>query len=232
MSFKTRFIVAIVAVAIAVSVSFNVYFIRTDAGGFVLWNDKEAYFFIGRDTRGHHVKWIAYPFIVAKEMLGDSEDADDDRGSIAVIHVTPSGVERHDIEQVDRRQGTGPSMFTPLEGRIWANWPTLGGLCWWAGNHFEQATQEERRRLDGINHLTNNGFKSENGWSKDGVSGQIYTIKVGDEIELIVDATEGHGAISIDLRKRGGGQTRVFSLDVGAGRVSGSEYRNAFLEHK
>jgi hypothetical protein len=57
-------------------------------------------------------------------------------------------------------------MFTPREGRIYVNYPACGGLCIWAGDHFDPAPQEERRGFNGIGFLTMRDFENKNGWSK------------------------------------------------------------------
>jgi hypothetical protein len=67
-------------------------------------------------------------------------------------------------------------MYTPSEGHIYANEPELGGLCRWAGDHFEPATREERHRLDGINHLTNKDIDH----AEDGRSKHSFTLGPGD----------------------------------------------------
>jgi len=225
-----------VGMVLVLSASLNAYFIRIEGGGEVLWNDNEAYLFIASNILGHHVKWIQYPLLIAREMLGGTELPDDSGGSMYVIRVTSSGVERHVFELVDRRPGSGPSMYTPMEGRIWLNYPTLGGLCWWAGDHFERATQDELRELDGINHLNNRFYRNENGWSKDMVTdGRDSTIKVGDKFELLAGgprASDGQGAISVDMRSPGHEPTMVFNLDIRVGMASRSEYRRTFPDRK
>jgi hypothetical protein len=120
-------------------------------------------------------------------------------------------------------------MYTPMDGRIWVNWPTIGGLCWWAGDHFEPATPEERQRLDGLNHLKGPvAYRNEAGWSADGVwAGYSPAINVGHEFELRVvsGVSMGDGSISVEMRKQCGEPKTMFSIDSAAGRVS----RNAVL---
>lgn len=232
-----RLAIAVYAIggALVLSLTFNAYFVRRDLGGDVLWNTKEAYFFIGRDTRGYHVKWLGYPLVVLGEMLGRIELPDDDRGAIYVMRVTSAGVERHVLELPDRRPGSGPSMFTPLDGRIWVNWPTIGGLCWWAGDHFEPATPEERTRLDGLNHLTNGAYRNKGGWSKDGVwAGYAPAITVGDEFQLVVgsEGSFGSGPIAVEMRKQGGEPRTMFTIDSSAGLVSANAYWHAFHDRE
>src|SRR5258706_15249387 len=103
---KTLLAINFFTIAIIVSAALNAYLIRIDAGGEALWNAKEAYFFIGQDIRGRHIKWIGYPLLAAGEMFGHIEPPDDDRGRMFVIRVTSEGVERHVLELADRRQGS------------------------------------------------------------------------------------------------------------------------------
>jgi hypothetical protein len=163
--------IAIAVCAVATAASYKLYFIREDNGGTVLWNAKEAYFFIPFITRGVHVICLRYPWFLAKEYLGAIERADDEREFLHVVRVTFSGAESYALPQADLRPGAGPSMFTPHEGSIYATCPSVGGggLCRWAGNHFEHATQEEDRRLGGIGILTNKEIDGgDDGWSKRG----------------------------------------------------------------
>ena len=226
---KSLLAINVFTVAIILSAAFNAYLIRSDAGGYALWNAKEAYFFIYKDTVGRHVKWIGYPFLVVGEILGNIEPPDDRSGTMFVVRVTAEGVERHLLEMTDRRQGSGPSMYTPMEGRIWLNFPTLGGLCWWAGDHFERANQEELRRLGEFKSLNNDFYDDRNGWSKHGLGGRNLDVKLGDGTDLVYG---GGGAardpISIEMRKRGGELRTIFEIVDHVGLVSGSEYRKAF----
>ncbi len=221
----------ILATGVVLSAAFNAYLIRTDVGGTALWNAREAYFFIGLDTVGRHVKWIQYPFLVAGEVLGDIEPPDDGLVSLFVLRVTPDGVERHILKHRDRRPGSGPGMFTPLEGRIWLNYPSIGGLCWWAGDHFERATPEELKKLGGLSSLDNQSYVDKNGWSKSGVwNGHIGWMKMGNGVELLAGGTSPRDSLTIEMRKPGREPTTIFSLSVSAGLVSGSEYRRAFRD--
>jgi len=59
-------------------------------------------------------------------------------------------------------------MYTPRGSHIYANCPALGGLCVWAGDHFDPATLDGRSGIDGIAALTGKTFENENGWTKRG----------------------------------------------------------------
>src|SRR5262245_50871786 len=139
---KKRLALTILGLAVLLSAVLDVYFLRTEAAADVISGENEAYVFIGQATSGFHEKWIQYPYSFALESLGVPTRAVDERGSVVVIRVTPDGVERHSVEVADRRPGAGPKLYTRLEGRIWANYPGIGGLSWWATDHFEAATTE------------------------------------------------------------------------------------------
>jgi len=229
---KTKIAVIVLAVAAVLAAIFNAYLLRTDAGGEVLWNEKEAYFFIFNDARGYHVQWLRYPLEYGLAKLRYVEPANDTRGSLFVVHVTSSGVERHVLNLPD----PGPSQYTPRSGRIWANWPMRGGLCWWAGDHFQLASQEERRAFNGIAGLLITEKDFDAGWHKDGIAAEgerSITIDVGEEFELLVSgrrASDGHGGINVDMQYPGRSPTRVLNLDVRVGRVSKTEYLHAFRD--
>jgi hypothetical protein len=210
------------------------YFIRDDTGGWVLWNANEAYFFVGFSTRGLHVSWLGYPWFLFKSYLGGfaaAELPDDERSSLVVVRVTSAGAEHHILKQ-DSEPGSGPALYTPRGGYIYANCPALRGLCVWAGDHFDPATLDGRRGIDGIAALTGKTLENESGWSKRGLDPN-FTIDVGDKFKLLVNTKEtGHGAISIDMLSPGRTPTRVFNLDVRNERVNRNEYRHAFQDRE
>lgn len=231
---KSTLVIWTLAICLVSSASLNTYLIRTDAAGEALWNSKEAYFFVYEERLGWQVKWIGYPLMAAGERLGHIEPPDDGRGTMYVTHITSSGVERHVLELMDRRPGSGPSMLTPIGDRIWTNFPALGGLCWWAGDHFERATQEESRGLGGIEHLyhlNNRAYRDESGWSKAAVAPeQNVVINLSDGTELSAYGGARRVPLSIEMRRQGGEPSTVFSVDTGAGRVSRSGYQHAFRD--
>lgn len=205
------------------SVTVNAHFLRVVVAGDALWNDHEAYFFVRRINRGIEKKWIQVPFFVALNWLGIIEPPVDNSASLIVLHVTPSGFERHDL-QLDPRPGTNPSGYTPREGRIWANYWSLGGLCWWAGDHFEPATAEEKQRIGDMFQLDNNHSPG-NGWSGHDLRDLSFRVKFANGAELPVYS--GPDAIDIQL-EQGKGATSIFRLDERAGLTSRAEYLSLF----
>lgn len=125
-----------------------------------------------------------------------------------------------------------------MEGRIYVNYPALGGLCRWAGDHFEPATPEEQQRLDGINHLTNKDIdQGGDGWSKHSFGVQpgnldsSLTIEVGNDFRLSLNdqvAKTGDRSFSIDLLRPGRAAERIWNRDLHWGGVSKTEYQRVF----
>jgi hypothetical protein len=230
------FLIAVVVMA----ARFNVYLILDGSGGTVLWNAEEAYFFIGIRHIGHEVNCLRFPWFLAKNYLGAVEEPDNDRGSLAVIRVTSFVVERHVQKLTYNPPGSGPEMYTPLEGLIYANYPERGGLCRWAGDHFEPATPEERQRLDDIGRLTNKDIENRaDGWSKrsfqvgPGDPDDMFTIEVGNRFRLSTSdlaAKNGDRILSIDLLRSGHSPERIWDVDQRYGRVSGAEYQRVFQD--
>jgi len=228
---KFTFVILTLLACVFAAAGLNAYLIRTDAAGDALWNSKEAYFFISRARFGWHVRWIGYPLMVAGKIFGYIEPPDDRSETMYVLRVTSSGVERHVLDLQDGQAG-GPSMLTPIGDRIWTNFPALGGLCWWAGDHFERSTQEESRGLGGIEHLwhlNNRAYRDEGGWWNAGVApDQTVVISLEDGTEISAYGGGRRVPLSIQMRKQGGEPSTVFSVDTGAGLVGGSNYQHAF----
>jgi hypothetical protein len=230
-------LIAVLGVAVVIAGSFSTYFIRDDSGGEALWNSDEAYFFVHVATRGLHVTWLGYPWFLIKNLIGGFAAAvppDDERSSVIVVHVTASAAERHLLSLKDPDPGGAPTMYTPREGRIYANCPALHGLCVWAGDHFEQSALEGRVGIDGISLLTMKDFESNNGWSKRGfgVTGTDFAVAVGDKFKLSVTGLDadntGHGAISIDRLTPGRAPTKIANIELRNAGVSRNEYWRVF----
>jgi len=144
-------VLAAVVIGLVVTLVFGkLYMTRDDSGADLLWNPNEAYLFVTVAHRGFRIRYLEYPWVVLKELLYGVRGPDDQRTSVTVVHITADGVERH-VEAWDQDQANTPDLYTPFEGRIYANY--RGSLGKWTGNKFEMATAEEQRRLDGTNRL-------------------------------------------------------------------------------
>ena len=229
------FAVVLLAVAIVAAVTLTIYFVRDDGDGGLLWNGDEAYLFISLVPRGLHVRYLGYPWMVLEQSLYAAPSPDDERISVTVIRVTESSVESHIVDVADTGPGSGPDFLTPINGHIYANYPALGGLSRWADDRFVAATDEERKRLGNMDHLTVLNIDNVNGWSKRGITpvpGIQFTVVVGNKFSLLVknEATDPkeYPRISIDLLRPGRAPERLWYLDQTPHRVSRSVYQRTF----
>src|ERR1700676_4199597 len=74
--------------------------------------------------------------------------------------------------------------ITPFDDGFYAMWGAT--LCKWAGTHFEPATEEERRRHEGTNHLFHGDMNNQvvNGWSVHEVRaspGDHFEVEIGNQ---------------------------------------------------
>ncbi|MBZ5606808.1 MAG: hypothetical protein LAP38_01010 [Acidobacteriia bacterium] len=259
MGTTAKIIVAIAIITgLIVGVSYKVYFIRENSVGYVMWNPREAFFFIHTGKDGLYVSGLGYPWYKFKQYLGGFaavELPDDQRVSLVVFRVTPIGVEHHMV-RVDRGAHGGPGRdadkYTPLDDRIYAYCPEVigsfmqdghlvakdpnDGLCRWTGDHFEKATEEERQRLGGVSRLTMGDFENnEDGWSRRAFGAEQmdrrFTIDMGDKCRLAVNnvvTRPGNSSITIDLLLPGKTPERIGVFEAREGRVSKSEYQHTF----
>jgi hypothetical protein len=232
---RTKVSIAVVVLA-AITATSHVYLILEDIGGTALWNAKEAYFFVGINRVGHRVNGLRFPYFLVENLIAGPETPNDRTDYLVVIRVAPPDVERH-VLTLQPSLGTGPGQYTPKKGRIYANYPALGGLCFWAGDRFEQATQEERQGFDGIEGLTEKDFDS--GWSSRGFwvgpqnSRLTFRINVNNNSELSVNsavAIAWHRSFSINLLRAGHSPERIWDLGLRWGVVRAAEYREAFRD--
>lgn len=244
---------AILLAAVGAASVLRIYLIREDSGGDVLWNASEAYLFIDVAHRGAHVSYLEYPWMIFREYVGGVAAPNNERRSVTAIHITPSGIEQHVVEVAAAPPGGWPGEYTPFEGRIYANYPALGGRCRWAGDHFERATEEESRRLvsssfpgvearsNRVFGLTSRPFDNVGGWSKHGIGAgpeSLFarsTTDVGGRFTISEKSEPvgrtGYAAVSIYIQRRGQAPERIWYLNGRPRRVSKAEYERIFALH-
>ena len=248
-----------ILIVVLTSATFKIYSISQNVGGAVLWNANEAYLFVGTASLGYSTTLLRLPWIVFKTYViggfAAVELPDDEGASLVVIRVTPSRIERHVVplnRSANGDPGPSPSMYTPLEDRIYAFCPTVighflqngkliandmnDGLCWWASDHFEKATEDQRRRLGGISRLTEPDFDNrDGGWSKrqfgTAPAGIYLPIRVADKFGLSI-VSRGKGStdrtVSIDLLRPAKAPERIADFAAREDVISRSEYQHVF----
>lgn len=222
--------VLLLAVAVAV-VSSKIYVLRDYGGGFLLWNGNEAYLFMDISRRGFQITYMEYPWVVLKELLYGVREPDNQRTSVTVVHITPSGVERYVLPAEDEQQANTPDLYKVVEDHIYANYH--GHAYKWTGSEFERATEEEQHRYDETNQvIAGDVEKYRGGWSQRGVGGSDYAADVGGKFTLQVKdkvmREGGAGILSIVLIRPGQGLEEIYHLDQHPRRVGKTEYTAVF----
>jgi hypothetical protein len=258
---ETRKVVVSITIVLATLTTYGCgyYAISGGSSGCVLWNSNEAYLFMEVSDLGFHPTGVRVPWVWLKQhVIGGFaayEPPVNQRAHLLVMRVTSSGVERHTVKLADRLDGgpgSDPYRFTPMEERVYASCPWMigtflqdghlvgkevgDGLCTWAGDHFEKASEDERRRLKGISRLTDADFeRNENGWSRRsfGARSGSFAISAGGKFRLLVTSvakgTE-KSAVTVDFLRPGEMPQRLGTYEAQEGRVSKVEYERTFTE--
>ncbi len=211
----TMFFVLLVGVLASV----DVYY-RSDGGGVecALWNADEAYLFANVIHRGYRFSYLGSLVEMVKEYFYVVPAPTDEASSTVVFRITPSGVQRYAAGDMSF------DLYTPFEGEIYADQD--GALWKWAGSHFEVASSEEQRGLDGIKRLSAEDFSDVHGWSARRRPGNLK-IDLGGK-PITVDVTNGLYHISIGMRRSGQAPEELWYLDERPHRISQAEYRHSF----
>ena len=223
--------IGIIAAILLFAASFNLYYLRDDSGGQLLWNADEAYLFMTVARRGVRLSYLEYRTVL-KEWLNAPAFPTNQRVFLSVIRVTPSGIERH-VGKVVGETADIPDFFTPIRQTIYAN--CQGTPCKWVGDHFENATPAEQKELDGINHLASDIDMSMNGWSKRGVGAVAgdsqFSIEIGKQLTLKVRQGNVYRSSSdsatVDLYRVGQPPQQLWHVNGQPRRVSKREYEQA-----
>lgn len=215
------------------------YFVIEGAGGTLVWNADEAYLFLDTGHRGYHVPYLAYPIEMLKEYFGVAPLPRSAKFFVVVLKITPDSVQQYVTNSFG--EPSPYDLYTPIDGTIYAN---KGGALWkWAGTHFEPASREEEKSLDGINHLTALDVSSAKGWTKRGgllttgekevkvpftLRGQALTLFV--RCVPIVGGAGCHGDndVTIDLLGPGSLSRTLWHMEQRPRRVSKAEYLQFF----
>jgi hypothetical protein len=232
---KTVMLVLLAGV-VALLATIDIHVVRVDSGAYLLWNGSEADLFVHSYHRGFRISYLTYPWVVFKQYLNAPPQPDDEQLSAAVIHVTSSRIKRYDLDLPG--DALPPSLQTPFAGEIYAN--CRGSLCRWAGTHFEPASEDEKKKLDGLNRLVPNDIDGgADGWSKRGIGCGLhdnqFSVEVGREATLHVDVKNAQKAayctVSVDLVRTGQAPEKVWYQEGYPKKVSKSEYQQLFQRH-
>ncbi len=237
-------VLAVLAIALALSLVLRVHTVRTDAGGELFWNSDNVYFFIGMVDRGYNFSYLGYVVEIIREIypLGAS-GPEVSHCSMLVLHVTPNSIQQYTIDNFCS------SGIEPLNGSFYdANeLQPNGPLMRWSNGRFEPVTPEEQARLQLAMRSgripPGPSYNDVEGWSKRPVVGEIVTkplnITVEEDSKVTVEIggeqltfVMNSGFIShhayVDLIRPGQLPKRIWYLDGAPHRISGSEYNRIF----
>jgi hypothetical protein len=230
-------IVTVLAMALVVSVGcvlLKSYYLVVGASATLYWRGDDAYLFLGTSSTGYHFRYIDYPVVALREYLNAPISPADDRVSSTVIHVTPSGVEHYQLD-FGREAAAAPDFLTPFDDGFYAMCSLA--LCKWAGDHFDPATEEERRRHGGTNSLFHGDINNQvvNGWSVREIRrlpGDRFDVNIANKYEI---HAENHATnvraypwISVELVRSGISSEVLYNVDGNPRTVSKGEYRRLF----
>jgi hypothetical protein len=212
----------------------NLYWMREDSSGQLLWKGDKAYLFAMVARRGRSVKVISFPWEVLGEWLNAPAAAPiEEHAFLVVIRVTPSGVERYPQKGVGNTAEL-PTFFTPIGETIYAL--CRGTLCKWVGDHFEDASVEEQNKLGGISQLK--AFDGPiNGWSKLGVGSVVgdfhYAVDLGNNTRLRIQQGNVNRSMTdsatLYLDRSGQPSQQLWHIDGTPRLVSRWKYKQSFL---
>lgn len=183
---KRKIAVWISLIALIVIASFlRIHIVRSDSGGTVLWNDHEAYLFLGAGNVGYEFSYLEYPLVRLKEYFYAPPIPSDKTLFMKVIHVTVSSL---DARIVPLEKPAGPAFLTPTDETFYAMCPGAV-LCKWNGTGFVPATKEEAYEFGGLGRLirTDIDGKTINGWSArytGWAPGRQFEVNVGGEFTI------------------------------------------------
>jgi len=229
---KARTILSVAIIAIALLVFVKFHFIKYEGGGgYVLWKDDAAYLFMYDAYSGYRLSTMLYILEPVKEYFYAPVLPEIDKRNLAIIRITPAGVERHDQEStVDIED------FTAIDGEIYAHCP--GGVCKLTNGRFQLISGQEEQKMGGEGRLSKGEFAAVDGWSKRAInrartgddSGHYeFTINLGEGAKLVM---RGGNPVSVDLLRPDHPSERVWYHEQRTRRVSAKDYNQLFPEPK
>jgi hypothetical protein len=231
---KKKLIVLTLILAAAIAPFLKIYLVSHNCGGTVFWRTDEAYIIAGSGSDGYRTRAIQYPLIVLTEYLGAVTSANERRVAFLVFHITPTSLERREID-FGTQTGSTPENITPFAGGLYAKCPGVI-LCKWSGDRFRPVTEEEQKQVGGLEALNPDPVKNPmNGWSARRFPyspGERFEIEVGKTLTITAknnsSDARGNPNISVDLLRAGQAPENLYNVDGAVRTVSGNEYKRIF----
>src|SRR6202050_3613838 len=114
---KIAIAAVIVALCLTISAFIDTRYIASGSGVTLYWKGSETYIFTEQSHTGYHISYLQLPVVVLMQFYW-TPDPSNERDCPAVIHVTPTDVERH------RGPCGGPevqaTLMTPYDNKFFA----------------------------------------------------------------------------------------------------------------
>src|SRR5208282_23397 len=140
--------VTLLAVIILTLASLRVYYVRDQSSGSLLWNDKEAYAFIGVVEYGYNFSCLGWLGEEIREIFPFGASVPSDKHYyLEVLRITPHAIRRSFVDNF--YLASYPAAFGQ---NIYAS-SLLGadGTTKWLGTHFEALSPKEEADLQNAN---------------------------------------------------------------------------------
>jgi hypothetical protein len=227
---------AIIALALLICASVNLYYIQDSAIGNILWHSDAGYVFVNTVQRGFHTSLLGHPVLAAREYFSMPAPDDDLHVFVTVITVTKAGTETQVVPITGRNPGDAPALYTPIGDQVFAN--CGGKLCQWDHSTFAEAAEGEQHRLVGTDDLIADRDAQLNEWSKKtfvpAPTDYSWSVDIGNQMKLsLVNRIIGkvNGAVSIEVTGAGKPPEKVWDLVSQPRMVSKTEYERTFSRH-
>jgi hypothetical protein len=221
--------VAFCSVVLVVMIFFyEVYSIDDWVDGHLIWNSHEAYLFAGWSGMGYHATPIGYVIALIPAYFGASARPDDTHGSTLVFRITPTTIQRYVVPDIGFRA------YIPSGNTIYA-WD--GGPLWkWEGDHFQEATEEERQKIIEVPKVTILSVRKDisdlNGWSvRNSITGLPPKSQIqldGKAIDFFMTLQDLNREVSLDVQLPGGAREQLLHARSRLHLVGKSEYKDKF----
>jgi hypothetical protein len=242
---KAIAVLTVLVVIVLALASLRVYYVRDESNGSLLWNDKEAYAFIGVEEYGYNFSYLGWLREGIKEIFPFGASPPNDKHYyLEVLRITPQTIQRSSVDNF--YLGSPPSAFGQnIYGGSLLD--AHAGPMKWSGTHFEALTPKEQAELQNANDAgelpTSPSFNNIGGWSRRMVGGEVVrepptvSLEKDARITIELDGTPltfamNSGFIShearIDLARPGIPSEIIWHLNENSRRVTRDTYKRTF----
>jgi hypothetical protein len=238
-------VLTVLIVIVLTLASLRVYYVRDESNGSLLWNDKEAYAFIGVGEYGYNFSYLGWLREGIKEIFPFGASAPNDKHYyLEVLRITPQKIQRSSVDNF--YLGSPPSAFGQnIYGGSLLD--AHAGPMKWSETHFEALSPKEQAELQNANYAgelpTSPSYNNIGGWSRRMVGGEVVresptvSLEKDARVAIELDGTPltfvmNSGFISrearIDLARPGTPTAIIWQLNENARRVSKGTYKQTF----